>query len=79
MPASVVSSLRLLFVQREIAPRIRSMLAGAVAELQVGDPRCLATDVGPLIDQQATERVQAHAEYLLTYGTFIGTGRSSRC
>ena len=65
------SSLRLLFVQREIATRIRSMLAGAVAELQVGDPRCLATDVGPLIDQQATERVQAHAEYLLTYGSLL--------
>ncbi|TMK05428.1 MAG: aldehyde dehydrogenase family protein, partial [Alphaproteobacteria bacterium] len=41
------SALRLLYVQDDIADRLLPMLAGAMAELRIGDPALLATDVGP--------------------------------
>ena len=36
------------------------MLKGAMRELQVGDPRRLATDVGPVIDADALAALAAH-------------------
>ncbi len=55
------SALRVLFVQDDVAERTVRMLAGAMAELSVGDPALLATDVGPVIDEQALQMLQAHA------------------
>ncbi|MBI2236788.1 MAG: bifunctional proline dehydrogenase/L-glutamate gamma-semialdehyde dehydrogenase PutA [Magnetospirillum sp.] len=55
------SAARLLFVQQDVFPRITRMLAGAAEELVVGDPARLATDVGPVIDQDALDALQAHA------------------
>jgi RHH-type proline utilization regulon transcriptional repressor/proline dehydrogenase/delta 1-pyrroline-5-carboxylate dehydrogenase len=40
------SALRTLCVQRDGADRLVAMLDGAIAELQVGDPRLLRVDVG---------------------------------
>ncbi|WP_087025447.1 bifunctional proline dehydrogenase/L-glutamate gamma-semialdehyde dehydrogenase PutA [Thaumasiovibrio subtropicus] len=54
------SALRVLFVQQEIAPRIVGLIKGAMAELQIGDPNHLVTDVGPVIDDTAKQRLQAH-------------------
>ena len=54
------SALRLLCLQREVAKPMLAMLEGAMLELQVGDPAQLATDVGPLIDEQARSRIEAH-------------------
>ncbi|TXF12840.1 bifunctional proline dehydrogenase/L-glutamate gamma-semialdehyde dehydrogenase PutA [Pelomicrobium methylotrophicum] len=54
------SALRLLLLQEEVAERTLEMLSGAVDELKVGDPLRLDTDVGPLIDEGARERLQAH-------------------
>jgi RHH-type proline utilization regulon transcriptional repressor/proline dehydrogenase/delta 1-pyrroline-5-carboxylate dehydrogenase len=59
------SALRLLFLQSEIADKTIEMLTGAMAELSVGDPRWLATDVGPVIDEGAKESLEAHAERML--------------
>ena len=56
------SALRVLFVQQEIAPRVERMLVGAMAELVVGDPADPATDIGPVIDQEALARLEAHAD-----------------
>ena len=56
------SALRVLFVQADVADRIIGLLAGAMQELTVGDPRRLSTDVGPVIDGGALEELQAHAE-----------------
>jgi RHH-type proline utilization regulon transcriptional repressor/proline dehydrogenase/delta 1-pyrroline-5-carboxylate dehydrogenase len=36
------------------------MLAGAMLELRVGDPGLLATDIGPVIDEAAQQRLSAH-------------------
>lgn len=54
------SSLRVLCLQREIAPAVLEMLEGAMRELCVGDPARLATDLGPLIDAAARERIDAY-------------------
>lgn len=54
------SALRVLFVQREIAARIERSLAGAMDELVIGDPRLLATDVGPVINEAAAAVLRSH-------------------
>jgi RHH-type proline utilization regulon transcriptional repressor/proline dehydrogenase/delta 1-pyrroline-5-carboxylate dehydrogenase len=54
------SALRVLCLQEEIAGRVLPMLAGAMAELAVGDPSRLDTDVGPIIDAQAKAGLEAH-------------------
>jgi RHH-type proline utilization regulon transcriptional repressor/proline dehydrogenase/delta 1-pyrroline-5-carboxylate dehydrogenase len=51
------SALRLLCVQAEAADGILAMIAGACAELRLGDPRDPATHVGPLIDAEAKARI----------------------
>jgi len=55
------SALRVLLVQQEIAPRVLEMLAGYMDELEVGDPALLATDVGPVIDDDALSSLESHA------------------
>jgi RHH-type proline utilization regulon transcriptional repressor/proline dehydrogenase/delta 1-pyrroline-5-carboxylate dehydrogenase len=47
------SALRVLCVQDDVADRVLPMLRGAMAELRIGDPRRLATDIGPVIDEDA--------------------------
>jgi RHH-type transcriptional regulator, proline utilization regulon repressor / proline dehydrogenase / delta 1-pyrroline-5-carboxylate dehydrogenase len=55
------SALRILCVQDDIAPPVLEMLAGAMLELRLGDPGQLATDVGPVIDEAARQRLVDHA------------------
>ncbi len=54
------SAARLLFVQEDVAPRVIPMLRGAMAELRIGDPLDYATDIGPVIDAEAREKLNAH-------------------
>jgi len=65
------SSLRLLYVQDDIADRLLSMLTGAMAELVVGDPALLATDVGPIIDAAAQDALAQHAQRMLREGKLL--------
>jgi len=65
------SALRVLFVQSDVADRIVGMLAGAMAELVVGDPAFIATDVGPVIDAAALEKLSGHAARMEREGTRI--------
>ncbi len=55
------SSLRILCLQKEIAPHVLQLLEGAVTQLSVGDPALLATDIGPVIDREALDMLEAHA------------------
>jgi len=55
------SAARVLFVQEEIAEKVCTMLAGAMGELNVGDPGLLSTDVGPVIDEDARRILVEHA------------------
>ena len=54
------SAARILFVQEDVAETMIDMLVGAVEALDIGDPLDTATDVGPVIDGEATERLEAH-------------------
>jgi RHH-type proline utilization regulon transcriptional repressor/proline dehydrogenase/delta 1-pyrroline-5-carboxylate dehydrogenase len=54
------SALRLLFVQDDVADRMIEMISGAARELRVGDPRDPATQIGPVIDREAKQRLDAH-------------------
>jgi RHH-type proline utilization regulon transcriptional repressor/proline dehydrogenase/delta 1-pyrroline-5-carboxylate dehydrogenase len=65
------SALRVLFIQEEVADRLLALLQGAMAELQVGDPSLLKTDIGPVIDQGAKENLEKHISYLETVGYLI--------
>lgn len=56
------SALRILCVQRDIFPRLATLLEGAMQELRLGDPAHLDTDVGPVIDRDAFEMLVAHRE-----------------
>ncbi|MFN7136471.1 MAG: bifunctional proline dehydrogenase/L-glutamate gamma-semialdehyde dehydrogenase PutA, partial [Thermomonas sp.] len=55
------SAARILLVQDDIADKVIAMLAGAMAELKVGDPALLSTDVGPVIDADACQVLATHA------------------
>ncbi len=54
------SATRILFVQEDVSERVLGMLAGAMDQLHVGDPAELATDIGPVIDEPALRRLDAH-------------------
>jgi RHH-type proline utilization regulon transcriptional repressor/proline dehydrogenase/delta 1-pyrroline-5-carboxylate dehydrogenase len=65
------SALRVLFVQEDIADKVIGMLRGAMKELVIGDPAYLSTDVGPVIDREAQDRLEQHAAGILQKGTLI--------
>jgi len=56
------SALRVLCLQEDIADKTMTMLKGAMQELCVGRPDCLATDIGPVIDDAARSQLLTHIE-----------------
>ncbi len=62
------SALRILCLQEDVAERMLTMLRGALAELEVGDPRRLSTDVGPVITAEARDNILAHIEAMRARG-----------
>jgi RHH-type proline utilization regulon transcriptional repressor/proline dehydrogenase/delta 1-pyrroline-5-carboxylate dehydrogenase len=52
------SALRLLCVQDDVADRVLDMVEGAARELTLGDPRDIATQVGPVIDAEARAKLE---------------------
>ncbi|MGM4904357.1 bifunctional proline dehydrogenase/L-glutamate gamma-semialdehyde dehydrogenase PutA [Tardiphaga sp. 866_E4_N2_1] len=54
------SALRLLLVQDDVADRMIEMIVGAARELKLGDPRDTATHIGPVIDAEAKQKLDAH-------------------
>ncbi|MFN3376188.1 MAG: trifunctional transcriptional regulator/proline dehydrogenase/L-glutamate gamma-semialdehyde dehydrogenase [Burkholderiaceae bacterium] len=62
------SALRVLCVQEEVADRVITMLEGAMAELRVGHPAALHTDVGPVIDAEARAGIERHIEAMRARG-----------
>jgi RHH-type proline utilization regulon transcriptional repressor/proline dehydrogenase/delta 1-pyrroline-5-carboxylate dehydrogenase len=66
------SALRLLCVHEGIADGVIEMLRGALAELHVGDPAELRTDVGPVIDDEAFQGIRAHVRRLKAEATLLG-------
>jgi len=56
------SALRVLCVQEDIADRVMEMLTGAMGELTLGNPKRLAVDVGPVIDEAARKMLADYIE-----------------
>ncbi|WP_174286130.1 L-glutamate gamma-semialdehyde dehydrogenase [Sphingomonas bacterium] len=54
------SALRLLLVQEDVADTVIEMLSGAIDTLTIGAPGDPATDVGPVIDQPAYDRLMTY-------------------
>ena len=65
------SALRVLYVQEEVYPRVIELLQGAMAELDVGNPCWLTTDVGPVIDQDALAGLKQHVTTMKKSHTLI--------
>lgn len=66
------SALRLLLVQADIADAVIARLGAMLRELQIGDPRDLATDIGPLIDAAAVTAMEAYCHHLARHGQLVG-------
>ncbi|WP_338722798.1 bifunctional proline dehydrogenase/L-glutamate gamma-semialdehyde dehydrogenase PutA [Devosia sp. XK-2] len=56
------SALRVLYVQEDVYEHTLNMLRGAMDELVLGDPWNLSTDVGPIIDATARDKIMAYIE-----------------
>jgi len=54
------SACRVVFVQNKIADEFIVRLRGAMQELTIGDPLKFNTDIGPLINQDAIDKIQHH-------------------
>jgi RHH-type proline utilization regulon transcriptional repressor/proline dehydrogenase/delta 1-pyrroline-5-carboxylate dehydrogenase len=65
------SSLRLLFLQDDVADRMLDQILGAMDELKIGDPFDLATDIGPIIDEEARSNLEAHAKRMTKEATLL--------
>jgi RHH-type proline utilization regulon transcriptional repressor/proline dehydrogenase/delta 1-pyrroline-5-carboxylate dehydrogenase len=65
------SALRVLCLQDEIAGRTIAMLQGVMRELVVGDPGRFETDVGPVIDVEAKERLDLHVDAMRRAGHLV--------
>ena len=56
------SALRIMAIQEEVFERTIKMLNGALKKIDVGDPRLLNTDIGPVIDRDARNKINKHIE-----------------
>ena len=71
------SALRVLCVQEEVSDRLLHMLRGAMAEVTVGNPAFLRTDIGPVIDAQARDVIEGHVQTMQARGRRVSrVGRS---
>lgn len=54
------SACRILCVEENIYEKIKNILIGAMKTQHVGDPSELSTDIGPVIDKQAYNKIKKH-------------------
>ena len=59
---------------KDIADNVIRMIKGALQELTIGDPKYLATDVGPVIDEKALNALNAHVEFMKDKGELLFEG-----
>jgi RHH-type proline utilization regulon transcriptional repressor/proline dehydrogenase/delta 1-pyrroline-5-carboxylate dehydrogenase len=70
------SATRIIFLQEDVADGMLAMIAGAAAELTLGDPADPATDMGPVIDGEAKATLLAHVEAMRRSETIVYAGRA---
>lgn len=75
------TSIRRLFVQSGIAPRMTEMLNAAYAQIRVGDPLDPGTLMGPLIDRPAVETMMGALRRIREQGgeVLFGGGERGGC
>ena len=56
------SALRILAIQDEVYDKTLKMLIGATKKIKIGLPNLLSTDIGPVIDQEAKDRINNHVK-----------------
>lgn len=62
------SALRVLYLQSDVADTMLHMIKGAFEALDIGNPADLATDVGPVIDEEAQKNLNDHVENMRERG-----------
>src|SRR5690606_32171552 len=62
---------RILYVQEDVEEKMLEMLNGAMAELRLGNPWEIATDVGPVIDDEARENLLDYCSVMEAKGRLI--------
>lgn len=67
------SALRVLYLQKDIAEHTLEMLYGAMEELTIGNPWLLSTDIGPVIDDIARNKIMAHIQAFSAKGRCLKT------
>jgi len=65
------SALRVVYLQDDVADHMLDMIAGAAAELTIGDPSELSTDVGPIIDGEGQASIQHHIDRFAAKGRIV--------
>jgi RHH-type proline utilization regulon transcriptional repressor/proline dehydrogenase/delta 1-pyrroline-5-carboxylate dehydrogenase len=65
------SALRVLFIQQDIADRMIELIRGAMHELSVGNPCLHQTDIGPVIDKTAKQKLSAHITFMKKTQTLV--------
>src|SRR5690606_25906742 len=78
------SAARVLFIQEDVADHVLRMLAGAMAELKIGDPGVVSTGVGTVLDEdprksqrEQTERRDSEAKLVARAELRPGTGHGT--
>jgi len=69
------SALRVLYVQEEIADKVEQMIAGAMAELRLGEPARISHDIGPVIEAGAQAMLTDHARTMDQRAEHLATAR----
>jgi L-aminoadipate-semialdehyde dehydrogenase len=72
------TSVRRLFIQKGIAPKITEKLIAAYGQVRIGDPLDPATLMGPLIDQEAVDNMMRGLTTIQEQGGKILTGGKRR-
>ncbi len=65
------SALRVVYVQEEITEEFLRLLKGAMSELEMGDPRYIVSDIGPIIDQNAKRDLEKYEQEISKLGQLI--------
>lgn len=65
------SALRLLYLQEDIAEPFLEMLIGAMEEQKLGNPWEFSTDIGPVINEVARNKINTHVEQATNEGRLI--------
>ncbi|HSV23427.1 MAG TPA: bifunctional proline dehydrogenase/L-glutamate gamma-semialdehyde dehydrogenase PutA, partial [Xanthobacteraceae bacterium] len=68
------SALRLLCLQDDIADQVMKMVAGAARELKIGDPHDPATQLGPVIDAVAKDKLDRWVDGMAAQGRVFFRG-----